>query len=289
VSNIIWELDFYSRPIVDESGKRLWEVVICNAPLQVNATLSNNFTYTEYCPNTQVNSLWLQGAVQRAMEKAAERPSQIRFFRRQMNNMITKTCGDLGIPVVISRRTHTLFHTLQDRAQAVYPQEPGYEAKNVASVQYPLEMPQVLPDPLQGDQWRMVTLTLEDLREMPEWEIGFGEAFPLALLDLAPDTPIPGLIIYSGRSLPLAAWMSGLELGFLTLNPEPAQLLLETGASDRWVLVNLSNSNRLAEVQSFQQRQHQAQGTHFLAIQSDPNAESFSGFWLLRAVAEGTV
>jgi hypothetical protein len=25
----IWELDFYSRPLRDEEGKKVWEVVIC--------------------------------------------------------------------------------------------------------------------------------------------------------------------------------------------------------------------------------------------------------------------
>ena len=124
---LIWELDFYSRPILDETGKRLWEVVLCEAPNRVDQTLETCFSYAEFCPNTQVNSLWLQGALERAMEQSGTKPTLIRFFRRQMNNMITKTCGDLGISCVLSRRTIVLHETLKHRMTAVYPQEPGYE------------------------------------------------------------------------------------------------------------------------------------------------------------------
>ncbi|MEB3214919.1 MAG: Tab2/Atab2 family RNA-binding protein, partial [Nostocales cyanobacterium 94392] len=29
----IWELDYYSRPILDENNKKIWEVLICETPL----------------------------------------------------------------------------------------------------------------------------------------------------------------------------------------------------------------------------------------------------------------
>lgn len=280
---LLWELDFYSRPILDDTGKRLWEVLLYEAPTIVNAPLESCFRYAEYCPNTQVNSLWLQGAIERAIELAGAKPTKIRFFRRQMTNMITKTCEDMGIPCTISRRTIVLQHFLQERGLQVYPQHPGYEDKTPPTVQYPQENPQDLPDPLQGEQWRMVSLPLASLAEMPDWEIGFGEAFPLSLLDLPEDTPIPGMIIYSVRSLPVAAWMSGLELGFLQCNETPpASLILETGISDRWRLASLPNPARLAEGRSFEERKANAQGVHFLAIQSSPSVEAFSGFWLLQ-------
>ena len=283
---LIWELDFYSRPILDEAGKRLWEVVIHEAPIQVEAKLETCFVYAEYCPSSQVNSLWLKGAIERAMEKSGQQPTQIRFFRRQMNNMITKTCEDLGVPCVISRRAIALGTHLEHRYQSIYPQHPDYEDKPVPSVQYPLEMAQTMPDPLQGEQWRMVSLPFASLGEMPDWDISFGEAFPLEIVSLSPDTLIPGMIIYSMRALPLAAWMSGLEIGFLKLEEQSAtnlaSLLLETGASDRWVLANLPNENRLGEARSFEDSKKNAQGLHFLAIQNQPTDEVFGGFWLLQ-------
>ena len=53
---------------------------------------------------------------------------------------------------------------------------------------------------------------------MPEWEIGFGEAFPLALGQITPETIVPGIIIYSPRAVPLAGWMSGLEIAALKVD-----------------------------------------------------------------------
>ncbi|MEO0970614.1 MAG: Tab2/Atab2 family RNA-binding protein, partial [Cyanobacteria bacterium J06639_18] len=31
----IWELDYYSRPILDEDQKKVWEVLICESPLDI--------------------------------------------------------------------------------------------------------------------------------------------------------------------------------------------------------------------------------------------------------------
>ena len=56
---------------------------------------------------------------------------------------------------------------------------------------------------------------------------------------------------------------------------------LETGASDSWIIANI-NEPTLAEAKGFEQTKTQCQNIHFLAIQSDANAESFAGFWLLQ-------
>jgi hypothetical protein len=283
---IIWELDFYSRPILDQDGKKVWEVVICQKA-ELGQEPSSLFRYSQYCPSTQVNSLWLQQALKTAMAQAQDPPGQIRFFRRQMNNMISKTCKDLGLPFAISRRTITLHHWLQERHQTVYPQEPGYQGDAQSpAVQYGIGPSQPLPDELQGDRWRLVTLAAQDLGEMGEWDIGFGEAFALELVALEPDTPVPGLIVYSSRALPLAAWMSGLELGFLKFEPEPIpNLVLETGVSDRWILANLPNPALIAEAERFETTKQQANQVHFLAIQTNPQVEAFAGFWLLQELA----
>ncbi|MFM5983304.1 MAG: Tab2/Atab2 family RNA-binding protein, partial [Sphaerospermopsis kisseleviana] len=31
----IWELDFYSRPILDANQKKVWEVLVCESPTDV--------------------------------------------------------------------------------------------------------------------------------------------------------------------------------------------------------------------------------------------------------------
>ncbi|HAC64214.1 MAG TPA: hypothetical protein DCF68_11900 [Cyanothece sp. UBA12306] len=288
----IWELDFYSRPILDENKKKLWEVVICESPLTVDRSPDTLFRYSQFCSNQTVNSLWLRQAIQTAIAQAGETPQKIRFFRRQMNNMIIKACEDAGITAAPSRRTYTLHHWLIQRDREFYPTQPGYDAQaaQTASVAYPDLNAIPLPDAVRGDkvdQWAFVNLEADALAEMNQWEIGFGEGFPLSLAGVKPDQTIPGLIIFSQRALPLAAWMSGLELGFLKFEAKPSpRLRLETGTSDSWILVNINaqDSSTLAEAQRFESAKQQGQQVHFLAIQSSTQADSFAGFWLLQEI-----
>ncbi len=49
----VWELDFCSRPLLDERGKKRWELLICSPDRQ--------FEYSAYFPNNKINStqVWL--------------------------------------------------------------------------------------------------------------------------------------------------------------------------------------------------------------------------------------
>lgn len=283
----IWELDFYSRPLLDENQKKIWEVVVCESPTNTRQAADELFRYTKYCPSTQVNSVWLRNALEEAIAQAPNAPVKIRFFRRQMNNMISKACKELGIDPVPSGRTVALNQWLQERMATVYPQHPGFDeaAAKVASPSVRMETgdPQPLPDALRFQKWAFVSLPAGDFAEMPEWDIGFSDGFPLERLGLSADTLIPGLIIFSGRAVPQAGWLSGLELSFISVETQPqARLILQTGVSDRWVLSPLKDQRTQAEALEFQQSKEQANGVHFLAIQSGPNSESFAGFWLMQ-------
>ncbi|MEH2325062.1 MAG: Tab2/Atab2 family RNA-binding protein [Nostoc sp.] len=281
----IWEIDFYSRPILDDNQKKIWEVLVCESPLDIGTKVDSLFRYAQYCPSTQVNSGWLRTALQEAINQAGKAPIKIRFFRRQMNNMITKACQDLGVPAQPSRRTLVLNHWLEQRMEEVYPQEAGYQGGANPSVRLEKPLPQRLPDALEGQQWVFVTLDAADLTEMPEWEIGFGEAFPLELAKVSPETRIPGILIFSPRALPLAGWMSGLDLAFLRFDTsEDARLLLETGVTESWIVANIKKPQLLAEAKAFEEAKQKANGVHFIGVQSDPKAESFAGFWLLQEV-----
>ncbi|MEH1837147.1 MAG: Tab2/Atab2 family RNA-binding protein [Nostoc sp.] len=281
----IWEIDFYSRPILDANQKKIWEVLVCESPLDISTKADSLFRYAQYCPSTQVNSGWLRTALQEAINQAGKAPIKIRFFRRQMNNMITKACQDIGIPAQPSRRTLVLNQWLEQRMEEVYPQEPGYQGGTNPSVRLEKPLPQRLPDALEGQQWVFVTLDAADLAEMPEWEIGFGEAFPLELAQVSPEARIPGILIFSPRALPLAGWMSGLELAFLRFDTrEEARLLLETGVTESWIVANIKKSQILAEAKGFEEAKQKANGVHFIGVQSNPKAESFAGFWLLQEV-----
>ncbi|NEN91762.1 MAG: DUF1092 family protein [Okeania sp. SIO3H1] len=281
----IWELDFYSRPILDERQKKLWELLICESPLDINHPTDSLYRYSEFTNNQQVNSIWLKSAIEKAIADAPEAPQKIRFFRRQMNNMITKACAELAIPAILSRRTYALNQWLQQRIEEVYPTYSGYQAGTNPSVQYMSPAPQPLPDALIGEKWTFVSLETKAFTEMSEWDIDFGEAFPLNTIGLAPNLQIPGLIIYSSRAKPLAAWMSGLELAFVKFNlGPPARLLLETGGNDCWILANLTNSSTIEEAKRFSEAKSKVKQVHFLAVQSNQESESFAGFWLLQEI-----
>ncbi|MEL7409806.1 MAG: Tab2/Atab2 family RNA-binding protein, partial [Cyanobacteria bacterium J06558_2] len=224
----------------------------------------------------------------RAIAKADATPKKIRFFRRQMNNMIVKACEDAGINPIPSRRTYALKQWLADRIVNFYPQESGFDLKTAktASVKYPPLNAIPLPDAVKGDRgdkWLLVSLSAGDFEDMKDWDIAFEDSFSLSLLDITTDAVIPGLIIYSPRANPLAAWMSGLEMGFIQLEKSAKpQFRLETGLSDSWTLINLTSKEMVKQAKDFEKAKKKANGVHFLAVQSDPNSEAFAGFWLLK-------
>jgi RNA-binding protein Tab2/Atab2 len=279
---VIWELDFYSRPIVDENKKKVWEVLLCESPTSIDADVATLFRYSEYCPNANVNSAWLGEALQRAIDQAGILPDRVRFFRQAMNNMITKACSDVGVPCQPSRRTFTLNEWIKDRTETVYPSETGYVTGSNATVAFPTTPPQPLPDALRGQKWGTVALEASAFTEMNDWSIDFGESFPLTGFGLDAETLVPGMIIYSARALAMAAWMSGLELSTVKYDTiDGQQLVLETGVIDRWILTPLVNMPLQLEAKEFEERKKAAGGVHFIAIQESPESEAFAGFWLL--------
>ncbi len=279
----VWELDFFSRPLLDEQQKRRWEVLICEGLVDIQADPDQLFRYSKLLSNTEVNSLNLQAALEEAIAQAPSPPGRIRYFRYQMQNMIQRACEAVGVPAVASRRTLALQHWLQDRQQSVYPTQPGYTVVPAPSVAAPPPAPRSLPDALIGQRWSFVSLPASAFEDLPEWSIGFGESFPLSLAAIAPSTPIPGLLIFSPRATALAAWLSGLELAYWRVEAEPRpQLVLETGAADSWVLAALSSPPLVAEAQAFEAAKTAADQVHFLAVQTNPDSQEFAGFWLLR-------
>lgn len=281
----VWELDFYSRPILDERQKKRWEVLICEGLQAVDADPAQLFRFSKFLPNTEVNSVTLKQAIAEAIDQAPAPPSSIRFFRYPMQNMIVRACDELGLPAKASRRTLALHQWLTEREQAVYPTMEGYTSAPTPRVAAPPPSPLPLPDALLGQQWTFVSLPVQAFAELPEWDIGFGESFPLTAVDLPAETLVPGLLIFSPRALALAGWLSGLELGSLRVESgKTPRLLLETGSTESWVLANLPTAELQQEATAFSQAQAEAQQVHFLGVQSDPASESFQGFWLMQAL-----
>lgn len=281
-----WEIDFYSRPILDDQGKKLWEVLICNS--------LRTFEFARFCSGSEANARWLQEALSDAVVAWQERfdlgadakPEKIRFFRRPMTAIITRACEALSIPALQSRRAFALVQWLQERSQTVYPKHPGFQPLMAPPPAFEPLAPQQLPDALRGEGWSFVSLSLASLQELSDWDVTFREGIPLDLLNLSPDAIVPGMVIFSQRAVPLAGWMSGLEVAALEVDSATTpRLLLETGLSDRWVLAPLSTPQLQTEAAEFTKAKQKAQNVHFLAIQSGPKEESFAGFWLLQTLA----
>ncbi len=278
----VWELDFYSRPLLDENQKKRWEVLISEGLQRVDDDPDRLFRYSKYLSNTQVNSIELKTAISEAIAQAPAPPTRIRFFRFSMQNMITRACEELGITAQPSRRTLALKQWMDYRAREVYPQEPGYTDKPAPAVGAPPPAPKPLPDALIGQQWAFVTLLAQDLADMPTWPIDFGEGFPPSAVGVSPETMIPGLVIFSPRALPMAGWLSGLEISDVRVEAgKTPRLILETGCADSWVIAGLTTPDLQAEALNFEQAKTKAHQVHFLAVQESPETEAFAGFWLM--------
>ena len=121
-----WEIDFYSRPIIDENGKKRWELLITSTN---NFKDTKTFKWEKICPANSVNSIWLKNALEEAIDEACsqgwERPSVIRCWRSSMKTMIKRAADQIGIELISSRRTYSLLEWLIDRERNFYPQQKG--------------------------------------------------------------------------------------------------------------------------------------------------------------------
>ena len=212
-----WELDYYSRPILEPDGKKRWELLICSSPLAGTAgSLATAFRWALNCPAASVNSAWLRQSLEEALAAAAEQgfaaPRRLRCWRGSMRTMVQRAAEPLGLEVVPSRRCYTLVEWLQQREASVYPAEEGYMAGPLAPPPQPIQPLAVpLPEAARGDSWSWASLPLGALREASDWDSSF-----LGLVPLPPDLDdavmVSGLRLFSAsRSLAIAGWLAGLE------------------------------------------------------------------------------
>ena len=84
-----WELDFYSRPIIERNGKKRWELIISSSK---NFKTESIFLWNKICPANEVNSIWLTKSLKEALNAAENRgwakPPKIRFWRSSMKSII---------------------------------------------------------------------------------------------------------------------------------------------------------------------------------------------------------
>jgi len=281
---IDWELDFYSRPIIETDGKKRWELLITTPD---SSDGKEPFRWVKKCPASQVNSIWLTEALSEAIRDSdslgLSRPRLIRCWRSSMRTMINKASNKVGLEVLSSRRTYTLFEWIEERERDIYPKEEGYISGPVAPPINPiLNMPVPLPEAVRGDAWSLSTLSLHVLREANQWPIQFSGLLPIKKVNNE-STEVLGLRLFSKkRALALAGWLGGLEPVRLVV--EGKQLLLEAAQEDRWLVTDLDEITAQSAKDSFVNSKKNGGGYQFIAIQSSPEEKSFTGFWMLKDI-----
>ena len=281
-----WEIDFYSRPLIDENGKKRWELLITNTN---NFKDKNTFKWEKICPASTVNSIWLKDALEEAINEAKrqgwDRPSVIRCWRSSMKTMIKRAADQIGIELISSRRTYSLLEWLIDRESNLYPQQKGYTGINLAPLSNPITNQAIpLPEEVRGDSWSFASLSLNTLKEADEWEIEFSNLIPIKD-SLNENISIPGIRLFSSkRSLALSAWLGGLEPAKLLI--EGTQIILEAGQADRWLVTDVKEEAKNAIKNNFLNTKRDADGLQFISVQKSSEQNSLDGFWMLKDVGE---
>ena len=281
-----WELDFYSRPILEPDGKKRWELLIISSPCEGTTSC---FRFEKRCPAGSVNSTWLTSALTEAIANAQQQgwsvPRKLRAWRSSMRTMVQRAASELGLEMVPSRRTYALFDWIAEREQDLYPKEEGYMAGPLAPPPVPVSTPpRPLPESVRGDAWNWAELPASALRDAAEWPIGFRSLLPVPS-SINDDQVIPGLRLFSQtRGLALAGLLGGIEP--VRLRVSGTQLLLDAGQDDCWLVSDLSSDEATHVSALMKQASEHADGLQFIAVQTSPEAERFEGFWMLRDQAE---
>jgi RNA-binding protein Tab2/Atab2 len=264
---MIWQLDFYRSSSPEEKQQILWELSIIDP--------DNNFIYTAFCPQAEVNTTWLENQIKLVI-KQQKTPEKIQVFRPQTLNLMNTVGANLNIKIEPTRNTRELKQWLVQKA----------ENNQTLAIDKP--PPQPLPENLWGEQWRFASLTAGDLIEffaekpipickMPD------ELLPINL-GIASVTLIPGIVIYGGRnSLRLAKWIEENQPYYINYQrAETGGLVLESGLVDRWIIATFDDEEVLKSAISYEQKKELTKGLHFLLVQPDDSGMTYTGLWLLQ-------
>jgi len=280
-----WELDFYSRPIIEKNGKKRWELIISSSK---NYNTEEIFHWNKICPANEVNSIWLTKALNEAISEARKqgwsKPSIVRFWRSSMKSIIKKSLEAVSIEALASRRTYDLLDRIEFLEKEIYPKEKGY-VRGVLAPTFTSNMenpPQPLPEAVRGDALTISEISIGELKSAENWPMEFGDIFPIQQ-DLDDNYLVPGLRLFSkDRSLALSAWFSCLEPVKLIINKN--QLILEASEDDNWLVTDLPEKDANIFSTKFLENKKNSFGYQFISIQSTPYIEKFAGFWILRDI-----
>ena len=280
-----WELDFYSRPIIEESGKKRWELIISSTK---NFRSNDIFLWNKICPANEVNSIWLTKALKEAINDAKKKgwakPSKIRYWRSSMKSIIKKSLESIEIDSLVSRRTYELLDRIEYLEKEIYPKEKGYVRGVLAPafISQMENMPKPLPEAVRGDALTISEISIGELKSAKNWPIEFGDIFPIQK-SLDDSKLVPGLRLFSkDRSLALAAWFSSLEPVKLIMQNN--QLILEAAEDDKWLVTDLPEDDATKLTEKLADNKNNSSGYQFISVQSTPFVQKFAGFWILRDI-----
>ncbi|KEI68671.1 hypothetical protein A19Y_3946 [Planktothrix agardhii NIVA-CYA 126/8] len=277
MSMVIWQADFYRRPLKDASGQPLWELLVCDETRQVE--------FIAMCPQSQANSTWLIEQLQQVI--VTQKPDKIQVFRPQSLSLLETAGKGLGIVVEPYRNTKTLKQWLTERSTQ-YSQSEYYTAEPYNPVKLEQMPPLPLPDKLWGDSWKFASISAGNLQEFfadrPIPIVQIQDNFLPINIGLASVVAIPGIIINGGKkSMQLARWLEEIRpFAFNYIAGSPNGLILESGLVDRWVMATFEDAEVMDSAKTFEVRKQLAKGLHFLLVQPDDSGMTFTGFWLLQ-------
>ena len=280
-----WELDFYSRPIIESNGKKRWELIICS---KRSYKTEDIFLWNKKCPANEVNSVWLTKAINEAINDAKKegwaKPSIVRFWRTSMKSIIKKSLEAASIEALVSRRTYDLFDRIEFLEKEIYPNENGY-VRGVLAPTFTSRLensPKPLPEAVRGDALTIAEISISELKSAETWPMEFGDIFPIHQ-KFDDNNLVPGLRLFSkDRSLALSAWFSCLEPIKLIIIKN--QLILEASEDDKWLVTDLPEKDANILSTKFLENKKNSFGYQFISIQSTPYIEKFAGFWILRDI-----
>jgi len=289
-----WEIDCYSRPVVTEGGKKLWEVLITDS--------TGSFRFCKTLPSNKVNSKELRQTVEDLMEdpNIDTKPSTIRFFRGAMFNMINIALSELDVTGRPSRCTNSIAQWLEERHKDVYPNMEGYRATMGVSGSFAsggpsflnVRTPVKMPDALRGEKYAFVALPLAEMLpggSITSDNIGVGSMCTISE-SLAGDLPpadcfVQGIVILTQRPDALSQWLAGTELASMSCDLRKRNLIMETDIDTRFLMAKLNDEQREEGV-AFEEGKDALNGLHFVCVQRDEDDDP-AGFWLMRELPTG--
>ena len=274
-----WQLDFYRRPLQDEEGNPLWELLICSADM--------TFTYGEFCSQSEASAPWVRAQLEKAYDLAGGWPSHIEIFRPQSVSLVEVACRDLPISVTPRRDIPAIKQWLRQRG-AWYPQLDNYVPQPYEPIALDRPAPVPVAKHLMGDVWQFASIAPTDLQRLTQEPIPIRAIDPALMpinLGLPSTAAIPGVIIDGGRqSMALAQWLQSARPVMLQyIAGGPNGLLLEAGRADRWIMATFEDEAVAAAARTFTERKLAAQGLHFLLVRPDDSGMTYTGLWLLHS------